>query len=164
MRSDWTDEMLLRVKKDKRQSAQSAAIVIAEKRAEIETVNLRLQKLLDSFLDGVIERNEYAAEKAKLMSRKKSLEAHISALSAGQETWLEPFQKWILTAKDAGEIAMTGSFQEKKVLAKKVFGSNLILDGKKARGCCVKPWSLLVNVPPTGGMVTLRGVEPRFQP
>jgi multimeric flavodoxin WrbA len=66
------------------------------------------------------------------MSQKKTLEEQIAALSAGRADWLEPFQKWILTAKNAGEIAVSGSLQEKRVLALEVFGSNLVLDGKKA--------------------------------
>ncbi len=160
LRADWADEMLLRVKNDKQHSAQSAALVIAGKRAEIEKINLRLQKLLDSFLDGVIERGDYTAEKAKLMSRRKSLEGQIGELSTGQETWLEPFQKWILTAKDAGKIADSGSLQEKSALAHKVFGSNLVLDCKKARGYCVKPWSHLSESIQTGGMVGWVGLEP----
>lgn len=53
-----------------------------QKRAEIGTINLRLQKLLDSFLDGVIEREDYSAEKTKLMSRKKSLQEQSTALFA----------------------------------------------------------------------------------
>ena len=160
LRADWADEMLTRLKEDKKQSAQSAALVVAGKRQEIEKINLRLQKLLDSFLDGVIERNEYTAEKAKLMSHKRSLEEHSSALSAGRADWLEPFQNWILTAKNAGEIAVSGSLQEKRVLAQQVFGSNLVLDCKKARGCSVKPWSLLVEKSQTGGMVGWAGLEP----
>ena len=152
--------MLLRVKKDKKQSAQSAALVIAEKRAEIEKINLRLQKLLDSFLDGVIERKDYTAEKTKLMSRKKSLEDQIGAFSTSQETWLEPFQKWILAAKDAGNITVSGSLQEKRVLALKIFGSNLVLDCKKARGYCLKPWSHLLENSSSGGMVHPEGLEP----
>ena len=160
LRADWADEMLLRVKKDKKQSAQSAALVIAEKRAEIEKINLRLQKLLDSFLDGVIERKDYTAEKTKLMSRKKSLEDQIGAFSTSQETWLEPFQKWILAAKDAGNITVSGSLQEKRVLALKIFGSNLVLDCKKARGYCLKPWSHLLENSSSGGMVHPEGLEP----
>jgi hypothetical protein len=62
--------------------------------------------------------------------------------------------------KTAGEIAVSGSLQEKRVLAGQVFGSNLVLDGKKARGCCVKPWSLLVEKSSTGGMVGWPGLEP----
>ena len=50
--------------------------------------------------------------------------------------------------------------QEKKVLALEVFGSNLVLDCKKARGSCVKPWSLLVENTSTGGVVPTTGLEP----
>ena len=152
--------MLKRVKEEKQQSAQSAAQLAAQKRVEIEKINLRLQTLLDSFWDAIIDRETYVAEKAKGMSRKKSLEEQTSALLKGRADWLEPFQSWILTARNAGEIAVSGSPQEKKALAQKVFGSNLVLDCKKARGSCVKPWSLLVESTKTGGMVPASGIEP----
>ena len=160
LRSDWADEMLTRVKEEKKKAAQSAAQVMAGKRDEIDKINLRLQRLLDSFLDAVIERDDYTAEKTKLMSQKKSFEAQIATLSAGRANWLEPLTEWILSAKNAGEIAVSGSLQEKRVLAQKVFGSNLVLDGKKARGSCVKPWSLLVEASIAGGMVRAVGFEP----
>ena len=153
--------MIKRVKEEKKQSAQSNALVAEQKRGEIEKINLRLQKLLDSFLDGVIERDDYTTEKAKLMSRKKSLQEQGTALLTNRNGWLEPFQNWILTARNAGEIAVSGSPQEKKALAQKVFGSNLVLDCKKARGYCLKPWSDLLESNQTGGMVGWRGLEPR---
>jgi hypothetical protein len=114
--------MLTRVKKEKAQNAQSARLMAEQKRGEIEKLNLRLQKLLDSFLDGVIDRETYVAEKSKGMSQKKSLEEQSSALLKGRADWLEPFQSWVLTAKNAAEIAISGSLQEKRVLALKVFG------------------------------------------
>jgi len=153
LRADWADEMLIRVKEEKKQSAQSDALMAGQKRAEIEKINLRLQKLLDSFLDEIIDRDTYVAEKAKWMSQKKSLEEQATALLKGRANWLEPFQSWILTARNASEIAVSGSPQEKKALAQKVFGSNLVLDCKKARGSCVKSWSLLVEHSQTGGVV-----------
>jgi hypothetical protein len=158
--ADWAGEMLARVDAEKKQSVQTAKIMAAQKRAEIEKINLRLQKLLDSFLDGLIDRETYVAEKSKGMSQKKSLEEQSTALSKGRADWLEPFQSWILTARNAGKIAVEGSPQEKKVLAQKVFGSNLVLDCKKARGSCVKPWSALVANTRSGGMVRIAGLEP----
>lgn len=59
-----------------------------------------------------------------------------------------------------GKIAETGALPEKRVLAQQVFGSNLVLDGKKARGYCLKPWSCLLETRPTGGMVPVVGLEP----
>ena len=152
--------MLSRVKEEKKQSARSAAVVAAQKRGEIEKINLRLQKLLDSFLDEIIDREAYVAEKAKMMSQKKTLEEQISRLSQGRADWLEPMQNWILTARNAGEIAVSGSLQEKRVLAKEVFGSNLVLDRKKARGYCVKPWSLLVENSSSRMVERVKGIEP----
>ena len=160
LRADWADEMLERVKEEKKQSAQSDALMAEQKRAEIEKINLRLQKLLDSFLDEIIDRETYVAEKAKWMSQKKSLEEQSTALLKGRANWLEPFQSWILTARNAGGIAVSGSPQERKALAQKVFGSNLVLDCKKARGSCVKPWSYLLDNTSSGGMVPTTGLEP----
>ena len=97
------------------------------------------------------------------MSQKKSLEEQSSALLKDRADWLEPFQNWILSARNAGKIAVSGSLQEKRVLAQQVFGSNLVLDCKKARGSCVKPGSALVELNPTGGIMVLPpGIEPGF--
>ena len=63
---------------------QSSAVLAFEKRGEIEKSNLRRQRLLDSFLDGVIERNDYVAGKSKPMSRKRSLEEQSAALLKGK--------------------------------------------------------------------------------
>ena len=160
LHADWADKMLTRVKEEKKASAQSSQVVAAHKRAEIEQINLRLQRLLDSMLDGIVEREVYVAEKAKLMSQKKSLEEQSSALLKGQNSWLEPFTKWINTAKNAGKIAVSGSLTERKALAQEVFGSNLVLDRKKARGSCLKPWSLLVESSSSSDLVRMAGLEP----
>jgi site-specific DNA recombinase len=160
LRADWADEMLLRVKEEEKQSAQTAMRLATQKREEIEKVNARLQRLLDSFLDELIDRETFAAEKAKLMSQKKTLEEQKARLTAGRADWLEPFQNWILTAKNAGKIAESGSLQEKRVLALKIFGSNLVLDSKKARGYCLKSWSPLVKNSSSGGMERAMGIEP----
>jgi hypothetical protein len=82
--------MLTRVKEEKHQAAQTGKLMASQKRAEIEKINLRLQKLLDSFLDELIDRETYVAEKAKGMSQKKSLEEQSSALLKGRADWLEP--------------------------------------------------------------------------
>src|ERR1700733_7919870 len=45
-----------------------------------------------------------------------------------------------------------------------ILSSNLVLDCKKARGSCVKPWSLLVETSSSGGMERAKGIEPSSQP
>jgi len=72
----------------------------------------------------------------------------------------DPARKSDAHHRNAGKIAVEGSPQEKKVLAQKVFGSNLVLDCKKARGSCVKPWSLLLENPSSRMVERAKGIEP----
>ena len=157
---EWAEYMLSRIKEEKKQDTQSAMKLATQMRAEIEKINLRLKKLLDSFVDELIDRQMFMEKKAELMSLKKTLEEDKNACTAGKATWLEPFQKWILTARNAAEIAVSSSLQQKRVLALEVFGSNLVLDRKKARGSCVEPWPLIPENTSTGGMVGWPGLEP----
>jgi len=48
-------------------------------------------------LEQDIEKEIYRTEKAKLLSKKKSLQGEIGSLSHRQNDWLEPFQKWVQT-------------------------------------------------------------------
>ena len=157
---EQADKMLVMLENDRKSIAQSSVVLVAQRRAEIERINLRLQKLLASFLDEIIDRRTYVEKKAKLLSQRKSLEEQKDRLTARRADWLEPFQQWIFDAKSTEQIALTGSLQEKRIQASKIFGSNLVLDCKKARGSCVNQWSLLVENSSSGGMVGWQGLEP----
>lgn len=94
------------------------------------------------------------------MGQRKTLEEQRTSLQESNTSLgLEPFKEWINIAKNAEKVAVSGSLQEKRVLASKVFGSNLVFDYKKARGSCVKPWSLLLEITevvPTTGLEPVR--------
>jgi site-specific DNA recombinase len=157
---DWAGEMLAMLEAERKQHAQSTGALIAERRAELEKLTQKLQRLTDAFLDAVIDRETYAAEKEKILSQKKSLAEQRDNLSQGQIYWLEPFEKWIKTAQITGEIAQGASLIEKKNLAQEIFGSNLFLDSKKARGSALKQWSLLLEPASCLNLVRERGLEP----
>ena len=67
------------------------------------------------------------------MSQKKSFEEKLSKLTLGQNLWLEPMKKWIETAVSICKIANGSNLEAKKSLCLEIFGSNLILENKKAR-------------------------------
>jgi site-specific DNA recombinase len=161
LRSDWADEMLTLLEAERKESAQSVRAILKQKREEIAAIANKVQKLLDTYLEELIDREIFAERKAALMAHKKGLEEQVAACEQDRNAWLEPFRRWIVTAKTTGEVAVTGAQHEKKALAQKVFGSNLFLDSKKARGSASKPWSLLLETEFSGGMVPRLGLEPR---
>jgi hypothetical protein len=112
------------------------------------------------YLDGLFERDVFLAEKAKLTSERKTLQEESETLVRNNNHWLEPMRNWISEAKTLGETVKTGARFEKRTLAKKIFGSNLVLDCKKASGRAVYPWAMLADNLLSNDLVPKGGLEP----
>ena len=130
---DWAEELSIMLGKDKKESARSCSAFVQETREKIRAIQIKLQRLLDGYLEQDIERENYRTEKAKLLSEKKSLEEQITKLEQKQNDWVEPMKNWINYAQTLGKIASDSNLFTKKVAAKEVFGSNLFLANREAR-------------------------------
>ena len=144
---DWAASMLEKLDGEKADAAYSCDAFVAEKQKEIVVLNGKLQRLLDSYLDQDIDRDDYRPRKAKLLSDKKTLEESVTRLQHTQTAWLEPMRKWIQEASGVEEIARGEDKNHKKVLAAKIFGSNLTLSDEIARGDAREPWAALRAAP-----------------
>ena len=128
--TDWAVELNRRALEEHSKSAQSVDVFVKEKRERILAIIVRLERLLNGYLEQIIDVQDYRIEKAKLLSEKKSLEGEIVSLSRNVHDWLEPIQTWIKDAQCLAEIASDRDLLRKKVSAKEIFGSNLRLGGK----------------------------------
>ncbi len=130
---DWAAEMRKMLEKDKVEAAQSATAFVQETREKIRTIQTKLQRLLDGYLEQDIEREVYLTEKAKLLSEKKSLEEQSFNLEQKRTGWLEPMAEWIKEAENLPKIAQESNLFAKKVACRTLFGSNLVLANREAR-------------------------------
>ena len=119
--------------KDFKNSAQSNFAFVKEKQEKISSLSKKLERLLNGYLEQDIEQEIYRAEKGKLLLQKKSLEEEIYNLSHKQNNWLEPMKEWIKDAQNLNGIARDTDLFAKKVKAKEIFGSNLLLQNKTVR-------------------------------
>ena len=101
-------------------------------RTDITHLSEKLQRLLDGFLDGVLERDIYTQKKAEIMSQKKTLEEQMSDLALGNLEWVEPLKNWLDKAVSICKIAHSTDQNAKKSLLLEIFGLNLILKNKNA--------------------------------
>ncbi|MBI3273577.1 MAG: hypothetical protein HYZ69_00365 [Candidatus Colwellbacteria bacterium] len=136
---EWADQMSKMLEKDEKEGSQSSVLFIAEAKEKIIGINQKLQRLLDSYLEQDIEREVYLDKKAELMSEKKMLEERINTLEKEQTGWIEPLREWIKEAQIGVKIARDHDLYQKKVMAKKLFGSNLLLSART------------IHLPPTTG-------------
>lgn len=130
---DWANQMFSLLEKDEKEGAHSSAAFVQESKEKTATLSQKLQRLLDSYLEQDIEREVYLHKKAELMSEKKSLEEKIVTLEQQKTGWIEPLRNWVKEAQNGVKIARGYDLIPKKVIAKKLFGSNLLLSSQNLR-------------------------------
>ena len=140
-------QLLTLLEEDKRNVTQSTQALVQGKKEEIRLLNQKLQFLLDAFLDQTLERGDYLPQKEKLILQKKNLDEEIAGLEQAPNSWLEPLGNWIERASEVAKIANSHDFVAKKVLAKEIYGSNLILENRLARGKSLGAWAALRAAP-----------------
>ena len=133
LRPDWAEKLQAKLENDKKKFVQSVSAFVQESGEKIKVITTKLQRLLNGYLEQDIEREIYRQEKAKLLSEKKSLEEKIVRFEQKQNDWLEPMRNWINYAQNIEKIARDSNLLEKKVAAKEIFGSNLLLSAKQTR-------------------------------
>lgn len=133
--------MLSKLSIEEKEVAQSCHVFISDKQADITITTTKLQRLLDSYLEQDIEREDYLNKKAELLSQKKKLEEQIMTFQKHKTAWLEPMKNWIKEATNVANIARGNDLNAKKVLAQKIFGSNLTLKDKKVHCKALNQWS-----------------------
>ena len=143
--TDWADDLKQRLSKDKTDSAQSVTAFVQTTKVKIEVINIKLQRLLDGYLDQLIDQETYKSEKNKLTSERVSLEQNITSITQMQSGWIEPMEKWINQASSLIEVAECDDLLQKKVVSKEIFGSNLRLSASEASGTAQHPWDFLAE-------------------
>ena len=141
----WADYFKTRLDADKKDSAQTVSAFVQQTRDKVSQINTKLQRLLDGYLDQLIDQEIYKVEKNKLVSSKKSLEENLLTLQRSQTGWIEPFSKWIDQAENLPAVAECGTLLEQKSAAKLLFGSNLQLSASEASGTYRDPWDFVVR-------------------
>ena len=157
---DWAAGLQEMADKDEKETSQVSASASQAMRDEVAALSQKLQRLLSAYLDEDIEREAYLAEKANLLSHKKSLEEKIVDLGRGSIAWLEPLREWIKDSVSVGESAVSPSLFDKKSSALKISGSNPLLKNRRIEFRPIPPSDALrasrKNFPETGSVLCLR--------
>ncbi len=136
----WATELNKMAEKDAADAAHTAATAVSALRAEITALDVKIARLTDLFVEQDIERDEYHSRKRDHMSAKRTAQENIVRLEGNATAWLEPMQKWIQEAQTLNEIAESEDLSLKKSSLQKIFGSNLTLNAREARGTAKMHW------------------------
>ena len=159
----WADNMLAKIDSEREQDAQNGVALAQNLKQEIEDLDERLDKLLDTHLDGLIPKVEYAEKKQKILNRKIDVSEKLKDFEQKGNHRLEPMRLFILDSKQAGIIASGENFEDKKNFLKKI-GSNPLLAKRALQFSPKKSWEILLNSWDSASPATLTRAsrEPNF--
>ena len=126
----WTEKMDAQIDlwvKDERKNREDAAIEIEK---ELQQTERKLDKLVNGFLDGMIEKDSYLRKKDELIKTKTELIQKQSDLKSGGVYWVEPLRDWLETAVCAEKLASSNDFYAVKSFLEKIGSNRLLLDKK----------------------------------
>lgn len=164
---EWAKELLSMTNKDGQEAQSVAVAAVRELRATLADIDTRIARLTDLYVEQDIDRDAYLVRKRALMSERKSVEGQIARLERNATAWLQPLRDWIKDAQMLGEILKTDDLPSKKTSLQKIFGSNLTLQAREARGVAQNQWTSHREVHQKNSvsssvstMVPGRGLEP----
>jgi len=142
---DWKTKMLAQTdvwQKESLQSLHSFAQNLEDKTRKVEQ---KLDKLVNSFLDGTTEKDIYLTKKEELLKTKTALLDKKNDFGLKGNNWIEPLQEWILSANNVQKLALSKNFHEMKIFMEKS-GSNHLLQNKQLNWDWNSPWDILANL------------------
>ena len=110
-----------------KESKESNQAVRQTLEAELLQVNLKMERLLDAHLEGIVTHEEYLPRKEQLLYEKNRLQEQLGKLSLQGNLWLEPMRQFIETCIDAGSVAQKANAADIAMFLKTA-GSNLLLE------------------------------------
>ncbi len=143
--ADWANEMLEYLEKEETKNAQSADAFVKRVEEELRAIQEKLDKLLEGYLDGMIDGEEYRRKKEDLLKQKISLKQEKDSASRTRTSgWVEPTRAFIKAARDAQNLASAKSPAEISQFIGKI-GTNRLLVGKQVAWNWVAPFDFLAE-------------------
>ncbi len=126
----WADKLRDLMRKDELSEKAEYSANTELLRNDTAQLSSKLQRLLDSYLDGDVERELYQDKRAEILGQKKRLEEKIEQTTVGVLIWVEPMKRWIETGVSICKVAKSDDLLAKKSLCLEIFGSNLKMQNK----------------------------------
>ncbi|MBT3193311.1 MAG: recombinase family protein, partial [Verrucomicrobia bacterium] len=122
---DWADKMLAEVRTWKQDEDAKQADIVAGQKAELDQMQERLDRLLDAYIEGILDKDEFAARKEQYVNRKAELTDSVARFESGGASRLEPLISFITDSRQARYDAESESLTDLRKWHHLV-GSNLL--------------------------------------
>ena len=142
---NWAKEMLEYLDKEGKKENQTGENFVQKINQRLVEIQNKLDKLLEGYLDGLIEEEDYKRKKEDLIQQKIILkDKRETAEKKKFQNWIEPTKNFLKTAFSIQKIISGKSFEEIRQIVEKV-GTNHIISNKKIAWNWQPPYDFLAS-------------------
>jgi len=139
---NWTQKMFLEIDLWQKDHFENSNDFSQNLEKKINETQAKLDKLVDAFLDGMIDKNIYLVKKDELINQKTSFLQEKKDFRQKNRSWFEPLREFVKAAHRAEKLASSNDYHEIKSFAEKI-GSNILLQDRKVVFYFKKPFDLI---------------------
>jgi site-specific DNA recombinase len=136
---DWAENMLGQIETWGKQTEKEMRSFAQNNERDIKETEQKLDKLVTTFLEGLIEKEEYLKRKDELIKTKTDLNKRKEDFGHKGAFWIEPLRDWVKASNSAEKIASSNDSNQIKLLLEKI-GTNRLLRAKKIEFDFVQPY------------------------
>ncbi len=140
MPQEWTSPLTALLDTEAANASKTAAGAVQELRDKVFDISGKLERLTNVYVAEDIERDDYLSPRRTLVGERRTIEEQIVRLERAPAAWVEPTRNWIADASTLDKIAESEDLLSKKSSLQKIFGLNLSLHAREARGIPALPW------------------------
>ena len=144
----WANDWCKWLEEDEKLDIISIHENIEKLEQELRALDEKLNKLLDGYLDGVIESEVYKTKKNEVFEQKLKITEELEQIKQNGSSWLEPFRNFIGSALLCAKIARAKNTSEEIAFFGKTVGSNFFLTNRQLAVSYRKGFAELCAPPP----------------
>ena len=159
---NWVKEMLAYLEKEEKKEFQSGENFVQKTNQKLAETQNKLDKLLEGYLDGLIDEEDYKRKKEELIQQKISLKNEKETTEKKKfQSWIEPTRNFLKTAFSIQKIVSGKSLEEIRQIVEKA-GTNHIISNKKVAWDWQPPYDFLASF--LASPARWRGESKEFSP
>ena len=150
----YSKKLLEMLEKDRIKQSEFVKHELTNLSFSLEVLEKKLDKLLEGYLEEILDSSSYQKKKEELMFKKALIEMKIKEIKAKGLTWLEPMWEFLISAANTAKIARAKNNPDQLSAVGKKVGSNYFLFNKQLQFLPNSPYDLLAAPAPDASKIS----------
>lgn len=143
--ADWFETMFSLLADARRAEDETVSMAIKQAQDQLVALQMKLDRLMDLFLEGAVSRDEFNEYKQKWIPQKQEIKTRIVSFQNRRNPPLDTLDEFLNTARGAAAVAKTDNLADIRIFHQKIGSKVQIMPGRIVQVEYSKLWHILAE-------------------